>query len=57
MSDAQIFDPTSYLLDEHQNPGLQPIEPTFEVKETPPPHSHERLLTGASERGRGRGGP
>ncbi len=36
MSD-HIYDPANYLLEAQQSPGLEPVKPTLEFVETPPP--------------------
>ena len=37
MSSDQIYDPENYLLEAQQSPGLEPVKPSFDVVETPPP--------------------
>jgi hypothetical protein len=49
MSDAQIFDPENYLLQAHQSPGLEPVKPSLEVVETPPPIATEDSSAELSE--------
>ena len=50
MSD-QIYDPDNYLLEGQRSPDLQPVKPTFEVVETPPPIASRDSSLEPSENG------
>ena len=56
MSDAQLYDPDNYLIQEHRSPGLEALKPSFDVVETPPPIATRDSSLEPSEDEEGEGG-